>query len=68
MLLAVPLLVQRILSPGQTGLGLKLTVWGYNALFVFLVGCFVNGLVSSILGKTPYLPLVAEAAGRQINS
>lgn len=67
-LLAVPLLVQRILSPGQTGVGLKLTVWGYNALFVFLVACFVNGLVSSILGKTPYLPLVAEAAGRQIDS
>lgn len=66
-ILVVPLLVQRILSPGQTGLGLKLTVWGYNALFVFLVACFAHGLVSSVLGKTPHLPLVAAAAGRQLD-
>lgn len=66
-LLVVPLLVQRILSPGRTGLGLKLTIWGYNALFVFVVVCFIYGLVFSVLGKTPYLPFVAEAAGRQLD-
>ncbi|CDP04185.1 unnamed protein product [Coffea canephora] len=66
-LLVVPMLIQRILSPGQTGLGLKLTIWGYNALFVFLVACFAYGLGCSVLGKTPHLPFVAAAAGRQID-
>lgn len=66
-LLVVPLLIQRILSPGRTGLGLKLTIWGYNALFVFLIACFAYGFGCSVLGKTPYLPFVAEAAGRQFD-
>ncbi|KAL3520492.1 hypothetical protein ACH5RR_018641 [Cinchona calisaya] len=66
-LLVVPMLVQRILSPGRTGLGLKLTIWGYNGLFVFLVACFAYGLGCSVLGKTAYLPFVAEAAGRQLD-
>ncbi|CAI9090859.1 OLC1v1025728C1 [Oldenlandia corymbosa var. corymbosa] len=66
-LLAVPALLQNILSPGRSGLGLKFTILMYNALFVFVAGCFIYGLVSSILGKTPYLPFVAEAAGRQLD-
>ncbi|KAK2973365.1 hypothetical protein RJ640_016787 [Escallonia rubra] len=64
-LLVVPLLVQRILDPGRAGVGFKLMVMGHNAIFVFLVMCFVYSLVYSILGKTPYLPFVADAAGRQ---
>lgn len=65
-LLVLPLLIQRIFSPGQAGLGYKLMVWGHNGIFVFSVLCFVYGLVSSILGRTPYLPFVADAAGRQL--
>ncbi|KAK4707812.1 hypothetical protein R3W88_028737 [Solanum pinnatisectum] len=65
-LLVLPMLIQRIFSPGQSGIGLKFTVWMHNGLFVFVVGCFVYGLVSSILGKTPYLPFVTEAANRQM--
>lgn len=61
------MLIQRILSPGPTGLGLKVTVWGYNALFVSVVVCFAYGLMCSVLGKTPYLPFVAKAAGRQLD-
>lgn len=66
-LLAVPVLLQNILSPGRSGLGLKFTIWLYNALFVFVAACFLYGLVCSILGKTPYLPFVADAAGRQLD-
>ncbi|KAL1552196.1 Protein TIC 20-II, chloroplastic [Salvia divinorum] len=65
-LLVLPVLLQRIFSPGRTGLGLKLTAWAYSGLFLFVVACFVYGLVSSVLGKTPYLPIVAQAASRQL--
>ncbi|WOG83031.1 hypothetical protein DCAR_0102205 [Daucus carota subsp. sativus] len=64
-LLVVPLLIQRIFSPGRSGIGFNLTVIGYNFLFCFVVTCFVYSLVHSVLGKTPYLPFVADAAGRQ---
>ncbi|KAG7023770.1 Protein TIC 20-II, chloroplastic, partial [Cucurbita argyrosperma subsp. argyrosperma] len=53
-LLVVPLLVQRILSPGQSGLGFQIMAWSHNG---FVVSC--------ILGRTPHLPIVADAAGRQ---
>ncbi|KAL2482244.1 protein TIC [Forsythia ovata] len=65
-LLVVPMLVQRIISPGRSGIGLKITAWAHSGIFAFVVACFVYGVVSSVLGKTPYLPLVAEAAGRQL--
>lgn len=65
-LLVVPLLLTRILNPGRVGLGFKVMVWGHTGVFVFSCLCFVYGVVSSILGRTPYLPFVADAAGRQI--
>ncbi|PON59116.1 Chloroplast protein import component [Parasponia andersonii] len=65
-LLVVPLLLQRIFSPGRAGLGFRVVVWVHTALFVFSVLCFVYSVVSCVLGRTPYLPLVADAAGRQI--
>ncbi|XP_022149956.1 protein TIC 20-II, chloroplastic-like [Momordica charantia] len=65
-LLVVPLLIQRILSPGRAGIGFQIMVWGHNGLFVFSVLCFVYSLVSCLLGRTPHLPLVADAAARQI--
>lgn len=65
-LLVLPILIQRIFSPGRSGLGFRIMVWAYSALFVFSVLCFVYGLASSVLGRTPYLPFVADAAGRQM--
>lgn len=65
-LLVLPLLIQRIFNPGRSGLGFKVMAWGHSALFVLIVFCFVYSLVSCILGRTPYLPFVADAAGRQI--
>ncbi|KAL3749761.1 hypothetical protein ACJRO7_010822 [Eucalyptus globulus] len=65
-LLVLPLLLQRILSPGRAGLAYRVMVWGHNAVFVFSAACFLYSLASSILGRTPYLPFVAGAAGRQL--
>ncbi|KAK9292659.1 hypothetical protein L1049_020636 [Liquidambar formosana] len=65
-LLVVPLLVQRIFNPGRAGVGYRLMVMGHNALFVFVVFCFLYSLGCCLLGRTPYLPLVADAAGRQL--
>ncbi|KGN66660.1 protein TIC 20-II, chloroplastic [Cucumis sativus] len=65
-LLVVPLLIQRILSPGRSGIGFKIMVWSHNGLFVFSVLCFLYSVVSCLLGRTPHLPIVADAAGRQI--
>ena len=65
-LLVVPLLVNRIFNPGRTGVGFRLMVMGHNAIFVFVVACFLYSLGFCILGRTPYLPFVADAAGRQL--
>ncbi|RWR96802.1 protein TIC 20-II, chloroplastic [Cinnamomum micranthum f. kanehirae] len=64
-LLAIPLLLQRILSPSR-GLGFRILMLGYNAIFVFVVACFLYSIVFCILGRTPYLPIVASAADRQL--
>ncbi|CAL1385341.1 unnamed protein product [Linum trigynum] len=65
-LLVLPLLFGRIFNPGRSALAVKLIVWGHNAVFLFTSVCFVYGLVSSLLGRTPYLPFVADAARRQM--
>uniref|UniRef100_A0A2P2PLQ6 Protein TIC 20 n=1 Tax=Rhizophora mucronata TaxID=61149 RepID=A0A2P2PLQ6_RHIMU len=65
-LLALPVLFAKIFNPGRSGLGLKFTVWGHHAVFVFGCFCFVYAFLSCVLGKTPYLPFIADAAGRQV--
>lgn len=65
-LLVLPLLLQRIFSPGRAGLGFRVMVWAHNAIFLFAVLCFVYSVASCVLGRTPYLPFVADAASRQI--
>ncbi|KAL3520493.1 hypothetical protein ACH5RR_018642 [Cinchona calisaya] len=62
-ILVVPVLIEQVLSPGLT-----VTVLGYNCLFTVLVTCFSYALGCSVLGKTPSLPLVSEAAERQLNN
>lgn len=65
-LLVVPSLFQQIFSPGRTGLGFKVMVMGHNVVFLLVAMCFVYSWVSTILGRTPYLPFIADAAGRQL--
>ncbi|KAL2535503.1 protein TIC [Forsythia ovata] len=62
----VLMLVQGIISPGWSGIKLKIMTWEHSEIFAFVVACFVYGVVSSILRKTLYLPFVAEAVGRQL--
>ncbi|KAJ1443579.1 Chloroplast protein import component Tic20 [Sesbania bispinosa] len=65
-LLVIPLLLQRIFSPGRAGIGFRVMIWSHNAIFLFSLACFLYGVVSCVLGRTPYLPFVADAASRQI--
>ncbi|XP_057435801.1 protein TIC 20-II, chloroplastic [Lotus japonicus] len=65
-LLVLPLLLHRIFTPGRAGLGFRIMVWSHNAIFIFSVLCFLYSAASSVLGRTPYLPFVADAASRQI--
>lgn len=65
-ILVLPLLIQRILSPGRGGLGFQMMVMGHNAIFLFIVLCFVYSLGCCVLGRTPYLPFIADAAGKQL--
>lgn len=64
-LLVLPLIIQRILNP-RRGLGFNILVMSYNAVFLFLVLGFLYALVSCILGRTPRLPFVGDAADAQI--
>lgn len=64
-LLIFPTLVERTFTP-RGGIGFELLVIFYNSVFLFLVACFLFGVVSCILGKTPRLPLVADAADQQV--
>ena len=64
-LLIFPQLVDRTFTP-RGGIGFELLVVFYNTVFLFLVACFLFGVVSCVLGKTPRLPLVADAADQQV--
>ncbi|KAJ6853499.1 putative protein TIC 20-v, chloroplastic [Iris pallida] len=65
-LLALPSLLQRVLGTPTRGVGFRVLELGYDAIFVFAAGCFVYAVVSCVLGRTPYLPIVATAADRQL--
>jgi uncharacterized membrane protein len=64
-LLILPTLVERTFAP-RGGWGFELLIIFYNTVFLFLVACFLFGVVSCILGKTPRLPIVADAADAQV--
>ncbi|KAL5061255.1 hypothetical protein RYX36_032859 [Vicia faba] len=65
-LLVLPVLFQKIFSPGRYGLAFKVMVWSHNAVFVFSILCFVYSVLSCLFGRTPYLPFVVNDAARQI--
>ncbi|XP_054802284.1 protein TIC 20-II, chloroplastic [Prosopis cineraria] len=65
-LLVLPLLLQRIFTPGRSGLGFRLMVWAHSFLFLFTLLCFLYSVASCVLGRTPHLPFVADAASRQL--
>lgn len=64
-LIVLPLIVQRIFSP-RSGLGLDLLIVLYNTIFIALLAAIVFAVVSCLLGRTPRLPIVADAADNQL--
>ncbi len=64
-LLIFPSLVERTFTP-RGGIGFELLIIFYNTVFLFLLACFLFGVFSCLLGKTPRLPIVADAADVQV--
>lgn len=65
-LMILPSLFERLFAGGNDPIVFQLTVIFYNTVFLYLFSCFGFAVVSCLLGKTPRLPLVAEAADAQV--
>ena len=64
-LLIFPDLLERTFNP-RSGLGLDLMMSLDSTVFLFLLVCLIYGSSSCLLGQIPRLPIVAEAADRQV--
>ncbi|EXB36063.1 hypothetical protein L484_018220 [Morus notabilis] len=64
-LLIFPDLLERSFNP-RDGLGLDLMMSLDSTVFLFLLVCLIYGSSSCLLGQLPRLPIVAEAAERQV--
>ena len=64
-LLIFPDLLERSFNP-RDGLGLDLMMSLDSTVFLFLLVCLIYGSSSCVLGQVPRLPIVAEAAERQV--
>ncbi|PKI50491.1 hypothetical protein CRG98_029096 [Punica granatum] len=64
-LLIFPDLLERSFNP-RDGVGLDLMMSLDSTVFLFLLVCLIYGSSSCLLGQVPRLPLVAEAADRQV--
>ncbi|KAK4795729.1 hypothetical protein SAY86_028055 [Trapa natans] len=64
-LLIFPDLLERSFNPRE-GVGLDLMMSLDSTVFLYLLVCLIYGSSSCLLGQVPRLPLVAEAADRQV--
>lgn len=64
-LLIFPDLLERGFNP-KDGLGFDLIISLDSTVFLFLLVCLIYGSSSCLLGQIPRLPIVAEAADRQV--
>ncbi|KAK6934603.1 Chloroplast protein import component Tic20 [Dillenia turbinata] len=64
-LLIFPDLLERSFNP-RDGVGLDLMMSLDSTVFLFLLVCLIYGSSSCLLGQVPRLPIVAEAAERQV--
>ncbi|KMZ56632.1 Tic20 family protein Ycf60 [Zostera marina] len=64
-LLIFPDLIERSFNP-RDGFGLDFVMSVDSTVFLFLLVCLVFGSGSCLLGQVPRLPLVADAADRQV--
>jgi len=66
-ILILPGLIESVLKiRPMGGVGLQLYIQLYNAIFLFIFAAVVYGIVSSMLGQTARIPLVADAADAQV--
>ncbi|KAH8509844.1 hypothetical protein POPTR_004G191700v4 [Populus trichocarpa] len=64
-LLIFPDLLERSFNP-RDGLGLDLLMSLDSTVFLYLLVCLIYGSTSCLFGQIPRLPIVAEAADRQV--
>ncbi|KAL4341652.1 hypothetical protein GQ457_08G007700 [Hibiscus cannabinus] len=64
-LLIFPDLLERSFNPKE-GLGLDVLMSVDSTMFLFLLVCLIYGSSSCLFGQLPRLPIVAEAADRQV--
>lgn len=64
-LLIFPDLLERSFNP-RDGVGLDVMMSLDSTVFLFLLVCLLYGSSSCLLGRLPRLPIVAEAADRQV--
>ncbi|CAN6447085.1 unnamed protein product [Victoria cruziana] len=64
-LLIFPDLLERSFQPRE-GLGLDVVMSLDSTIFLFLLVCLIYGSSSCLLGQLPRLPIVADAADRQV--
>lgn len=64
-LLIFPDLLERSFNP-RDGLGLDFVMSLDSTVFLFLLVSLIYGSSSCLLGQVPRLPIVAEAADRQV--
>ncbi|KAL4856315.1 hypothetical protein ACK3TF_003128 [Chlorella vulgaris] len=65
-ILILPGLLEGVFRPPTGGPGLQVYISGYNTIFLFLFACVAYGVGSCLVGQTPRLPLVADAADAQV--
>lgn len=65
-ILILPGLLESVFKVPMGGPGLQLYITLQNTIFLFLLACVAYGAGSCIVGQTPRLPLVADAADAQI--
>lgn len=65
-LLIVPDLLAQSFAPSGAGIGLDIFMSAENTVFLFLLVCLLYGSGACLLGMTPRLPIVADAAERQV--
>uniref|UniRef100_A0ACD5Z411 Uncharacterized protein n=1 Tax=Avena sativa TaxID=4498 RepID=A0ACD5Z411_AVESA len=65
-LLIIPDLLAQSFAPSGAGIGLDIFMSAENTVFLFLLVCLFYGGGACLLGMTPRLPIVADAAERQV--
>ncbi|KAL3160671.1 hypothetical protein ABBQ32_010586 [Trebouxia sp. C0010 RCD-2024] len=64
--LILPGLIENVLRPPSSGPGLQAYISLYNSIWLFVFVCVAYGVGSCLIGQTPRLPFVADAADQQI--